>query len=273
MIRKLLSALVISSLAVSVMAQGQTRTYPRPNNVVTVLHMNEESGSVAYDSIGTNHFTVTGATRVRGRFGLGYYFAGTGSGNNLAITSNATLQPANVSISIWFRTRGGAATGIAGCLISAKKTTVASWMLEYNIFDIGAGGNIGFTIVNGAGTPVSCQTPTSVFDMKWHKIKGTKDPTGVRLFLDGRRVARTLSTQALDYTGASTVYIGTYDNSSTFIGTLDEAVFKNTGDTSEATEESEFLDGLLTHNPEVYVRILIAGRGAWSGYPTNSIQL
>jgi streptogramin lyase len=154
--------------------------------------LDETTGSVAHDSVGSNNATLTGTTSVSGevgngrRFILGDLFAADGSGT-LNLTGN------QVSIEAWIKLENNPTTSQAFTAFVGKTTfpTNQAYMITFE-----SGSNVGlpqnqwqfeYILTNSVGVRVHNQSTGIVVpvDSLYHHFAMTYDGANVRLYIDG----------------------------------------------------------------------------------------
>lgn len=153
----------------------------------------EGTGDVAYDRTANgNDGLISGATWTKGRIAGALAFDGLY--DRVVVPRSAVLEPANVSVSMWFRTSVSPGRyrvllykGVIDCAASSFALKADAW-----------GTGIIFMTWDGfqnRQTPVA----TGVWDGAWHHVVGTYDGTQLALYLDGALVGTTPMTTAIRY--------------------------------------------------------------------------
>lgn len=178
----------ISAYSQEVLEDGAVHYWP----------LGEDSGTTAYDWAGPADLT-TGAGVTRGTDGaIGDDAAATFGGTSTGLASTALAEQASDSLSVeaWVRTtstRGGKIVGFG----SASTGTSTSY--DRHVYMDNAG-RITFGTYPGAVR--SLTTTTAYNDGAWHHVVATLGASGMRLYVDGRRVGqRTDTVSGQSYTG------------------------------------------------------------------------
>ena len=199
-----------------------------------VIHLNEESGNVAYDNGNGADWTYTGTTKVdKCIIGSCRDFNRTSD----QITRTGTLNNlAEFSFSVWFRYLGdGSNSGFYGILSNGISSGDASWgirvihsnmQLQFYVYQI-SGGYQGIVISN------------LVEVGKWHHAVGTFNLSSNyhRLYLDGKLIGSRTSISAINATKGTTLYIGQWHHPSLTMlwdGQIDEVVIYEGKELSQA---------------------------------------
>jgi hypothetical protein len=109
--------------------------------------------------------------------------------DTVTIPDAPSLEPANLTVSAWFR-----GTGSPGQFkqIVSKGAANGCNNGSYGLYT-GFEGGISFYIANAAGDFAnSPNAPSTVWDGKWHNAAGTFDGSTVRLYIDGKQVGNGL---------------------------------------------------------------------------------
>ncbi|GGC16493.1 LamG-like jellyroll fold domain-containing protein [Cellulomonas carbonis] len=148
--------------------------------------LGESSGARAYDAVGWNDMTVpSGVTRgtsgALASGGTAYTFDGTSA----EYTATRTYMRVGdvLSLEAWFRTtstRGGKILGFGDA------ATGDSILLDRHLY-LDNGGRVFFGVRPAAALTVN--SPSSYNNGQWHHVVGTLSPAGMRLYVDGVRVA------------------------------------------------------------------------------------
>jgi len=180
------------------------------------------------DAVGTNpgSFQGTAATQNPDRFnnaGKAYLFNGS---SNYISTANSYLNPAALTVSIWFKTT----TTIGGVLIGFSSVQTGGGGSRDRFIYMNSTGALYFGVAPGA-VKKYVNTATAYNDGTWHLATGTLGSGGLKLYVDGiLNVSDATVTSAENYTGYWRIG---YDDIATwpsepsshyFQGTLDDAV-------------------------------------------------
>jgi hypothetical protein len=192
--------------------------------------MNEGRGQTVRDWSGNGNNGQLGSTAgadandptwIRGIYGWSYGLHFDGN-QFVRIPDSSDLEPQSMTVSAWFR--GGASSNYRYLVAKGSNQCDSA---SYGLYSRPNGGiafyeGDGYTNVN-----VSEESPTTVWDGKWHNASGTYDGTTVRLFIDGKEVGNGMPSNGrpVGYdtpSGNTTIgaYVGSCDL--TFTGDLDE---------------------------------------------------
>ena len=150
-------------------------TCSEPNinyGLVAWWKFDEGTGTIAYDSAGTNNGTIYGATWATGQIGGALNFNGT---SNYVDCGSGASNYDNITVSAWMK------TSTAGVLVSNRYNSY-SYGTWYTLTSTGIelGGNS-----SGSGyVNVTFNTPTTLNGL-WHHIVYTKDGTNHAIYVDG----------------------------------------------------------------------------------------
>jgi len=210
-----------------------TSTSPLPPGIVSYWKFNEGNGTIANDSIDTNHGNISGATWVDGISGSALSFDGTddyvdcGNNSNLDITTN------DFTVALWAKSFGFTS---GGTILSKQ-----SWF-EFN----GPGYFIAYpnnppSIYVGVYDTKrhTIRTPLeSTFD--WTHITMVKDGSQIKVYING--MATGIGESTTDVTGSlsntKNLLIGKNEyNNGFFNGLIDEIAIYNRSLTSEEIQQ------------------------------------
>lgn len=180
------------------------------------------------DAVGTNAGSFQGGTATQSpdRFnnaGKAYLFNGT---SNYISTANSYLNPAALTVSIWFKTT----TTIGGVLIGFSSVQTGGGGNRDRFIYMTSTGALYFGVAPGA-VKKYVNTTNAYNDGNWHLATGTLGAGGLKLYVDGiLNVSDATVTTAESYTGYWRIGyndIATWPNETSsyyFQGTLDDAV-------------------------------------------------
>ena len=152
---------------------------------VSNIILNYKFSGNANDEAGTNNGTLQNSPALAAdRFGIAnkaYTFNGS---SQFVSTANSYTNPANITVSIWFKT----ATTTGGLLIGfGNSQTGSSTSYDRHIYMNNAG-QIYFGVY--AGAIVAINSTLSYNDNNWHQASATmSSTTGIALYIDGVQVA------------------------------------------------------------------------------------
>ncbi|QCB94432.1 PKD domain-containing protein [Cellulomonas shaoxiangyii] len=184
----------VSDVAVSDYAQEVLADEP-----TSYWRFGEADGTTAYDWAGTSDLTTAGVAR--GAAGAVVDDANTavtfpGTAASTAATRTAAPAPDVFSVEAWFRTTSTTGGKIVGF---GNRATGSSGSYDRQVYMTSAG-RLVFGVYPGATRTVT--STGSYNDGGWHHVVATLGPTGMQLFVDGRRVGqRTDTTAGQAYSG------------------------------------------------------------------------
>ena len=202
--------------------------------LVAQWHMDAADGA---ESSGNNIATnvVPGTQVVTGRFGGGLQ-AGSGGADLIVPQTSpklAQLQPAYVSLVVWFKASGF--PGLLQYLVSdggeGAPNCGGSAFALYTGYHSGPGLQFYVRGAGGLFHIADAGPGPAVFDGNWHMAAGTFDGTNTLLYVDGKQITAappTTSPETINYTPDTekSLRIGEYSDTScgagTFTGQLDE---------------------------------------------------
>jgi len=202
-------------------------------NTMMLLHMDENSSSVAYDEgVYGNNGTcynmnggagVTNCSWVTGKNGRGISFDGTDDYVNASSTSSL-LFPQNASFSILFWMKTSQQPSTMKELVS--KTSTGRY--NYDVM-MSSTGNVLFQRYDGTNNPLVTSNRT-VNDSNWHLItamyNGAED--NLYLYVDGALSAAPVTDTSVDTTTSANVLFGSYTGTNYYFnGTMDEVLISN----------------------------------------------
>ena len=132
-----------------------------------------------------------------------------GGTDNISVPQTSTLEPSNVTVSVWFK--GG--TQPSYTYLVSKLANSGS--KGYALYTGASSDKLRFFIYNGSSWVL---TPYAgvVMDNNWHHAAATFDGTNLKLYVDGSPYASNTSTSGITYDGGPLVIGAQKDN-----GTLD----------------------------------------------------
>jgi len=190
-------------------------TQNKQEEIVGDWHLNENNGTVAYDSSGYgNQGTINAATWADGKYNPALSFDGD---DNVVVNDSDTLEPEKVTLEAWVKRDGtpGTYKYIAGKYYSGNNGS-------YNLYTGSSGGlrfYIGYSDTQWIPSP---DAGTGVWDGNWHHIAGTYDGSTVRLYVDGTEIPGGTGTIEDIAYNTEDFYIGSYGNGYYFSGLVDE---------------------------------------------------
>lgn len=179
----------------------------------------ESSGPVAVDASGHGHDgTISGATRVAGRFGGGLEFDGTNDFVDFH-TGAALDGPTDFTIAMWVRLAPGSDGGV---LLGQRDGSPAGYQGEYALAVDGTG-RLRFFIYRD-GFQFDLSATSNLADGAWHHVAAVREGVRGHLFVDGDRVAVVAGGTITHLAGTINVYAGAdrRDGTSYLGGTLDD---------------------------------------------------
>jgi hypothetical protein len=232
---KKLGLLVVLILTASLGIAGFAAAATGP---VAHWRFNEGGGSTAADATGNGNTGSLegGVTWIAGkRLGAVQFDGSTGL---VRIPSNASLQPAAVSVSTWVKRSGSPGNfkyivgkGAFGCEAAS-----------YGLYT-GPNGGLVFYVGDGSDFTRSTDAGSGVWDGSWHHIAGTFDGQTVRMYVDGTEVGGGVPrTTPISYTSQdpADLLLGAYGGCSlAYDGAIDETKIWN-----RALSPSEVVDDM-----------------------------
>ncbi len=198
------------------------------SGLVSYWNFGAGSGSKAWDQIGVNHGTITGATwtqEANGRQTLDF------DGNDRISMGNPgddslDMGTDDFSLEIWLKTNYTASTQR---FFHKKGATIASAGYEAKILT--GLGNMDIVIADGTNS-VDFNTSTSVTDNAWHHIVlsvDRDDSSGMKTYVDGEQVGGSRDPTAVDNMNSTrNLFIGARNyNDFYFNGSLNEPAIYN----------------------------------------------
>ncbi len=192
-----------------------------------------------------NSGVVTGATFNSGRWNKGYSFDG--SNDYIYAVNSPSFNSFGVNpftISAWFKTSSlGYSTIIDNKYAGTNNA-------GYNFFINTGSSQITFRIANGTTADNTGGSTANINDNKWHFVTGTKNNTGIYMYIDGvidkTSVASVYSTY--NVTNTQALYFGAYAGvagNGNFNGTIDEVRIYNRSLSADEVKELYLSKGLV----------------------------
>jgi hypothetical protein len=137
--------------------------------------------------------------------------ARTFTSDQIAISRTATLEPAQITCAMWFRSAGR--SGNFKYLFEKVLTTGEH--ASYAWHTTGGGGNfLCFEIGWGtsAGNTSRANCTTDLYNGAWRHVAGTYDLSDIRMYLDGAESSTAAENRPIAYNASNDLYVGTWDN-------------------------------------------------------------
>ena len=177
------------------------------------------------DSVGSNNGTDTAISyATAGIIGNCATFNGTTS--QIAIADTTSLKPANISISLWFKSTSA---DVSQMLVSKySSATPKNYYLQ--IYS----GTVYFGLGNGTSFVTIASSASTYNDSNWHHLVATFDGTNLNLYINGISVATPVAMSGSLTYEATSVYFGANNGVGFLTGSLDElAIFSRALSASE----------------------------------------
>jgi hypothetical protein len=187
---------------------------PTPAGTVALWHMDETSGSVMKDSVGSHNGTIFSA-----RLGLPG-FLGTAYGftrSYVSVPSAGDLNPgaSNLTVTLHVKTTSAPATPDWDLIRKGLYTTAGGeFKMEYQP---SGQASCGF---NGSSNYGELMAGPAINDGRWHTVQCIKTPTAIKVVVDGVAFSKTVTIGSIANTDA--VPVGARPGSEYFQGSLDE---------------------------------------------------
>jgi hypothetical protein len=154
-------------------------------NLISWWKLDENTGSIAYDSAGTNNGTISGAQWTSGKIGGARDFDGID--DKIVIPDSDALTPAKtMTLSFWVINRNGKDTGIykiAGCP-NESNSPGNSRAYQLNIY--GSTGKAYFKIHSTISSGDYLESVGTVSPNQWHLITATFSSGAAKIYIDGQ---------------------------------------------------------------------------------------
>ena len=202
---------------------------PRKFSVLTTAPLDNENGLVGrwcVDGTGTdwsgnsnNGSIVGGASPAQGIVGESLLFGGAGSNQYVTVPSNATLQPANITLTAWFKLNVIPSGPNYAAIISMPRSA-AVWTAPYLSFilRINSATVIEYDLVSSSYVSATATVPTILVGT-WHHVAVTYAGGVQTLYFDRVKVGSTSFTGPIGYTVGQPLMIGA-DNGATPVGEI-----------------------------------------------------
>jgi hypothetical protein len=192
------------------------------DGLISAWPLDDETGTTALDEVGANDGDIRGgAGQVMGKFGLALSFDGADSGtvdstetDYVDCGSDASLKPANVSVSAWIKIDAYSYYGqIAGFAFDSGASESGYSIMTDDYYVAGSEPSLAMWLSAPAGDSdgsylANTNLPSSLND--WIHVVGTYDGTTVTVYINGVGVSGTAETGDIDYQHVTTFKIGLY---------------------------------------------------------------
>ncbi|MFL5912917.1 MAG: LamG-like jellyroll fold domain-containing protein, partial [Gaiellaceae bacterium] len=190
------------------------------SGLVGFWRLGDASGTAACDGTGVNPgtyqggFTLGQSGAIAGDSDKATSFNGTTG--DVSVPSSTSLNAGDTfSIEAWVKR--GSTGGTTNQVIASKQGT--SWMLAFSTANA--------LILQVNGTTVNTSSSTVADTTSWHHVVATKSGTSVHLYIDGKDVTGSKTTNKTVSNNTSALTIGASGTASWFKGTLDEVAAYN----------------------------------------------
>jgi uncharacterized delta-60 repeat protein len=194
-----------------------------PSGAVSLWLLDEDTGTSAADSVGTNLGTLTnGPSWVSGHSGSALSFDGVNA--YVSVPHDASLNPTQISVSAWIKATNWKTEIWRGAVVAKD-----SWGGPTNGYDLRTGdnGKLSFVVGTSSGWK-DASTDSLMTTGQWYHIVGTYDGTTVKVYING--VERGSAAGGGDISASSyPLNIGRcpYDTTRLFDGVIDEVAIFN----------------------------------------------
>lgn len=189
---------------------------------IAYWHLDETSGTIAADAIGTNNGTYAGTTLNQAPLvltGRSVLFSGSGSGVTIPDAANLSFVSTAFSIECWVKTTSSSAASLL-----AKDTTYQTWP-EYNL-NLNSNGTVKCDIrSNNSDTPkASATTSLAINDGNSHHVVAVFVPSAtLKIYVDGVERASVNHSLATSFNSPASLRLGrSSDEGSYLVGYMDE---------------------------------------------------
>jgi hypothetical protein len=179
--------------------------------------MNETSGTVMHDAVGTADGTLHAVTvGVAGSSGKAYRFNGTSS--YVSVPSRPSLNPGSAKLTVQISLRFTVIPPQDYDLIRKGLSTTAGGDYKIEIAHSGQA----LCVFGGSKATATLIAGPKLNDGRWHRISCVRGPLAAGLYVDGVR-RKLVSTAVGSISNSSALYIGAKPGSDYHRGDLDEA--------------------------------------------------
>ncbi|MEA3500748.1 MAG: LamG-like jellyroll fold domain-containing protein [Candidatus Marinimicrobia bacterium] len=193
--------------------------------LVSFWNFNENSGSVAKDSVGDNNGVIYGASWTTGINGSALEFFGKGERLEVDNSNSLNIDGNQITLSTWFK------------LSEIKNAGGLIFKNSQYFLKINNQGKISFVLYIPSWSEISTDWGDRITDTNWHHVAGVYDGVEMKIYLDGKEFASQAVKGNIQLT-TSDVWIGSQTKSlNNFNGKLDEIGIYN-----KALSESEIED-------------------------------
>jgi len=188
------------------------QTRPTEDQPISIWYFNENTGSLAYDSMGGNDGSIIGPTWTTGVNGSALYFDGVN--DYVEVPDHLSLDPIELTLMAWIK---HGSTLDHRCIID-KRDDVQD---GYNLY-ISPSGNAWVRINDNTLTGTS-----DIDDDVWHHIACTYDGSTIRIYVDGvEENSDSIGSELLDTINSLRIGLER-DNGFDFNGIIDDARIYN----------------------------------------------
>jgi LruC domain-containing protein len=211
--------------------------------LVSVWHFDENAGSMATDSKGSNSGAISGASWVPGINNSALDFDGIAGHVQVPYNTSLNNRTDQISLSCWFKMNE---VGNSGAFLFYN----TKYMLQLD-----AQGRVSLAIYNPTYTSVVMDYADRILNTDWHHVVATYDGAQMKLYIDGALKITRAATGMLKTSG-SDLHIGDQSTINFFPGILDEVLIYSRPLTPEeilsvyaTTQNPGTGDGLISEWP------------------------
>ena len=195
--------------AVSTKSMLSTESFPT-DNLLGLWHMDENTGSVSYDSHGDNNGNIIGAEWTPGISESCLNFDGNTGGLIIPSNPNLNIDNDEISLSFWFKMNE---VGNSGCFMFHNTKYIVRMDNH---------GKVTFAIYNPTWNSITIPWSDRIIDTDWHNVTAIYNGSDMKLYIDNVLFVSKETTGNLN-TSSSDLYIGNQSSTNFFNGLVDEA--------------------------------------------------
>jgi hypothetical protein len=189
---------------------------PAPGAAVALWHMDETTGTVMHDSVGTNDGSLSSVQLgVPGFVNTAYGF----TTSTVTVPDAPALNPGSSKITLTIHLNTTQAPATPDWDLFRKgvfNSAGGEYKMEYQ-----PSGQASCGFIGASGTTVELIAGPALNDGAWHTVQCVKDATGIQVIVDGQVFSKAGAVGSISNTAP--VVIGSHPGSEFFHGSLDEA--------------------------------------------------
>jgi len=221
-------AVVAAMTVVSMATIASAQEYP--SGIVSYWKFDEGSGTIAYDSVGSNDGALSGASWILGQVGGALDFSGS---DYIEVPNSEALNPEHLTLELWTYPTS---TGYYRSMAEKQLPGFAYPWVQYALNFSGNTSKPNFNVkINDIGYNVTADEPIPL--NAWTYLAGTYDGETLKLYVNGALVKTATSPIGPIDSSPDMFYMGKPPSNAYYYGKLDEVAIYNRALTPEEIQQ------------------------------------